>query len=150
MNPAQAIRLANRVYVIGNGGSMANATHIVNDLLSCGIRAFDVNQAFFSATANDCGYEHSYRRWIEIVAEPGDLLIALSGSGESPNVLEALREAKRRGAATLAVVGRQSTAAEIADAAIVHGPGMQEAEDYQLVLGHQVMKELRKEETCVR
>src|SRR5260221_698204 len=97
---ASAIRQAKRIYLIGNGGSFANAAHIANDLLACGIRAYTLDAATLTASANDFGYETVFERWIATVGEAGDLLIALSGSGRSLNILNALRTAKKRGMAT--------------------------------------------------
>jgi D-sedoheptulose 7-phosphate isomerase len=128
------IRAARRVYVIGNGGSGANASHIVNDLLSCGVRAFDINQAFFSATANDCGYEVSFARWLRIVGEPGDLLIALSGSGTSPNIVRAMRAAKDIGMESELVTDYLRTM------------DMQASEERQIEIGHHLMRELKCEQ----
>ena len=75
MDLAEMVRAAKRVYVIGNGGSYANAMHIVNDLLSCGIRAHSMDPATLTAFANDYGYYNAFARWIGTVGEAGDLLI---------------------------------------------------------------------------
>ena len=87
MNLANAVRRAKRVFIVGNGGSYANAMHICNDLLGCGIPAFSMDPATLTAFANDYGYDGAFARWLRVVAEKGDLLIALSGSGKSPNIL---------------------------------------------------------------
>ena len=78
-----AVRRAKRVYLIGNGGSYANAAHIANDLLAAGVRAYTLDPASLTASANDYGYESVFERWIDTVGEAGDLLIGLSGSGKS-------------------------------------------------------------------
>ena len=85
------------VFIIGNGGSFANAQHIANDLLSCGVPAFTLDAATLTATANDFSYEEIFSRWLSVVASRRDLLIALSGSGTSPNIIRALAEAQRIG-----------------------------------------------------
>ena len=87
MSLADRIKRANAVYIIGNGGSYANAVHICNDLISVGIRAFTLDPATLTASANDFGYETVFSRWIAAVGERGDLLIALSGSGNSKNII---------------------------------------------------------------
>lgn len=130
MKLSEAVRKAKRVYVIGNGGSAANAAHIVNDLLSVGVKAFDVNEPFFSATANDYGYEVSFSKWIGVVGERGDLLIALSGSGSSPNILRAIERARNIGMETVLVTN------------YLKEKDMQGSEEEQLSIGHSVMKEL--------
>ncbi len=125
------IKDGQRIYIVGNGGSFANASHIVNDLLSCGIKAFDINQPFFSATANDLGYEKTFSRWLEVIGEPGDLLVALSGSGKSPNILRAIETAEKIGMRVYKVFGAEQ------------GLNMQETENVQLEIGHEVMWCLR-------
>lgn len=127
MNLYTHIRLNNRVYVIGNGGSFANASHIVNDFLSVGIRAYCMDPATLTAFANDYGYEEAFAKWIRVVGTPDDLLIALSGSGKSPNILRAIQMADEIGMTVWKEFGAQQ------------GLGMQEAEEKQLKLGHEIM-----------
>lgn len=124
MTLTEAIEHSGRVYIIGNGGSYANALHICNDLLACGVRAYTLDPATLTAFANDYAYEDAYRRWLSIVGESGDLLVALSGSGRSPNILNAIAEAERLGMLVYRIFGNE------------RGEGMQEAEESQLVIGH--------------
>jgi D-sedoheptulose 7-phosphate isomerase len=128
----EAIKRARRVYIIGNGGSYANAMHICNDLLLCGVKAFTLDPSTLTALANDFGYEVAYQMWIEKVGEKGDLLIALSGSGRSPNILNAIKAAEEIGMEVWREFGA------------VKGLGMQDAEELQINLGHEVMKALRE------
>lgn len=132
MELAELVRAAKRVYVIGNGGSYANAMHIVNDLLSCGIRAHSMDPATLTAFANDYGYYNAFARWIGAVGEAGDLLIALSGSGRSPNILMAVERAESLGM----TVWREYGAAQ--------GMDMQASEERQIWLGHEVMRCVKK------
>lgn len=125
------IRISKRVYVIGNGGSYANAFHMVNDLLSVGIKAHCMDPATLTAFANDYGYENAFSRWLQVVAEPDDLLIALSGSGTSPSILKAIQTAETRGMS----VWKEFGAAQNLD--------MQAAEERQISLGHEVMRKFR-------
>ena len=126
------IRRAKRVFIIGNGGSYANAIHICNDLLACGIRAFTLDPATLTATANDYSFEQVFARWVRTVGERGDLLIALSGSGSSPNIIAALSAAKRKGLDTALVTWK-----------LKGGMDMQLSEEAQITLGHYWMKKLR-------
>lgn len=126
------IRAAKRVYIIGNGGSAANAVHVANDLIACGIRAYTIDIATLTAIANDFGYNQVFSRWLRAVAENDDLLIALSGSGRSPNILKAIEAANDIGMA----VHREFGA--------VQGFDLQAAEERQIWLGHELMRELRK------
>lgn len=121
-----AIRMCRRVYIIGNGGSYANASHLCNDLLSAGVRAYTLDSATLSAFANDHGWEWAFHRWLGIVGEPYDLLIAMSGSGTSPNILNAIRRADDIGMLVVRIFGNE----------LNHD--MQQAEEYQLTLGHEV------------
>ena len=144
-----AVRKAKRVYLCGNGGSAANAIHIANDLVNAGVRAhaLTADVATLTAIANDYGYEHVFSRQLKVYGEPGDLLVCLSGSGNSPNVLEALRVAKEIGMATAAIVGgyNDSKAALLAEIPVLGGGDMQAAEDFQTMIGHEVMKCLKSQ-----
>lgn len=131
MEVFERIRKAKRVYIIGNGGSYANAMHIQNDLIGCGVRAHTLDPATLTAIANDYGYEFVFSRWLRVMGEPGDLLIALSGSGRSPNILNAIATARAIGMEVETVFGAPLM-------------GMQEAEEFQVWLGHAAMRELKK------
>jgi len=132
MTLAERIRKAPRVYLIGNGGSAANAIHIANDLIACGIRAHTLDPATLTATANDFSFAEIFSRWIKVVGEPGDLLIALSGSGKSKNILNAIETAKLIGMDIERVFGAEQ------------GLDMQSSEEAQLRLGHDLMRALKK------
>jgi len=131
MELLEKLRKAKRVYVVGNGGSYANAMHIVNDLLSCGVRAYSMDPATFSAFANDYTYPKAFSRWLSVVGEPGDLLIALSGSGKSLNILGAVAEAEHIGMDVWTEYGA------------AQGFDMQASEERQIWLGHELMRALR-------
>lgn len=126
------LAFAPRIFIIGNGGSYANTMHIANDLLACGEAAFTMDPATLTAFANDYGYEYAFARWLSIVAEDGDLLIALSGSGKSPNILNACERAKEIGMRVHCVFGAE------------RGQNMQEAEEYQIHMGHELRRLLNE------
>lgn len=139
-----------RVILCGNGGSAANAMHIANDLLygismkGVGIKvmALPANTSVLTCLANDLGYDEIFARQIRVLGEPGDVLIALSGSGNSPNVVKALEEARRRGMQSFAILGYSGgKCLGLADVPI-HFPvnDMQICEDLQLVVGHMMMQ----------
>ena len=130
MTLSERVRKAGRVYIIGNGGSYANAIHIQNDLLACGVRAFTLDPATLTAFANDYGYAFVFERWLNVVGEKGDLLIALSGSGTSANILRGITVADRIGMDVERVFGAPKF-------------DMQTAEEMQLSIGHDLMKALR-------
>ncbi len=103
----QKIKRSKRVYILGNGGSYANAMHICNDLLAHGIKAFTIDPATLSAFANDYGWEVALERWVRAVGEPGDLLIAMSGSGMSKNILNAIHGAQVIGMDVYKIFGNE-------------------------------------------
>lgn len=129
---ADRVRYARHVYIIGNGGSFANAMHIANDLIACGIKAYTLDASTLTATANDYGYEFIFSKWLMTVGEPGDVLIALSGSGKSKNILNAVEAAKLIGMDVWREFGAEK------------GLNMEESEEHQLVLGHQLKRELKQ------
>ena len=132
MRLVDKIRKAKRVYIIGNGGSFANAQHICNDLEGCGIKAHTLNPASLTRWANDMDYALVFSLWLDVHGEPGDLLIALSGSGTSPNIVNACVTAERLGMDIWREFGAEK------------GLGMQDAEEAQIRLGHDLMRELKK------
>lgn len=123
------VKKAKRVFIIGNGGSYANAIHMQNDLLSCYKPAFTLDPATLTAFGNDHGYENVFSRWLDVVGESGDLLIALSGSGKSPNILKAIDVAERKGMDVERVFGYPRF-------------DMQSAEEHQVWLGHELLRAL--------
>lgn len=131
MTLAELVIIAPRIYIVGNGGSYANAVHIANDLLACGIRAYTLDPATLTASANDYGYETVFSRWIGTVGEKGDLLIALSGSGKSRNILNAIATAEEKGMHVYRVFGA------------AQGLDMQAAEEQQIKLGHDIRRSLQ-------
>jgi D-sedoheptulose 7-phosphate isomerase len=148
---ARLIRDAKHVYMCGNGGSAMNATHIVNDLISVDVKAYSLaaDMGTFSAIANDYGYDMVFDRQIRVFAEPGDLLICLSGSGKSVNIIKAIERAKAKGMTTLSIIGAYNDppprVATISHYCIRKGRDMQDAEQYQILWGHSMMRQLRKE-----
>lgn len=124
------VRKANHVYIIGNGGSYANAQHLCNDLLAKKKRAFVLDAASLTATANDFGYADVFARWIEAVGQRGDLLLALSGSGTSENIRKAMRAASKRGMMTHLLTD------------YLRDFDMQESEEIQLRFGHAIWRSL--------
>lgn len=149
MELIDAINKATRVYLIGNGGSAANCIHIANDLISVGIKAhaLTADVATLTAIANDFGYEHVFSRQIEVFGEPGDLLLCLTGSGNSMNVIKAIVTAKEKGMAVLCITGAWAVneCHKVGVPVIATGRDMQEAEELQLGFGHDVMLALKKD-----
>ncbi len=140
-----------QVFLCGNGGSAGNAIHLANDLLygvakktGGGIRvqALSANTAVMTCLGNDVGYDHIFSEQLAVQAQSGDVLIALSGSGNSPNVVCTIEQAKIMGVKSYAILGFSGgKCKELADVAI-HFPvdDMQLSEDLQLVVGHMLMQ----------
>jgi D-sedoheptulose 7-phosphate isomerase len=139
------------VYLCGNGGSAGNAVHLANDLVygiakdkGVGMRAhaLPANTSILTCLANDLQYTKIFSAQLKVYGRAGDVLVALSGSGNSPNILEALETARGMGLRSFAVLGYDGgKARQMADVAI-HFPvnDMQIAEDLQLVVGHMAMQ----------
>ena len=134
---ADAMRGAGRVLALGNGGSATDATDLVADLQRAGRAAIDLtaDPAILTAIANDVGIEAVFARQVIAYGRAGDVLIALSTSGGSANVIAALAEARRRGLVTIAFVGYdggQIAAEGLADHVVItrsqHIPRIQEAQ----------------------
>lgn len=143
------------IFLCGNGGSAVNAMHIVNDLLclrsraggrGVNVTALPANQAILTGLANDIGYENIFSFQLTNLGKKGDLLIVLSGSGNSPNVLKALSTAKKIGIQTSAILGFDGgKCLELADIPIHFSINdMQIAEDLQLIVGHMLMQWLKE------
>jgi D-sedoheptulose 7-phosphate isomerase len=96
-----------KAMVIGNGGSAAIASHLQNDLCkAAGMRAVVFTEApLLTALANDDGYATAYESLVKLWASPGDLLIAISSSGRSENILRAARAARAGGCRVLTLTG---------------------------------------------
>lgn len=104
------------VFIVGNGGSGANASHLCEDLAKCTLQNFDSqkrlkvlsltdNTPWVTAVANDINYESVFLEQLKNLASPGDLLVAISGSGNSPNILRAVEWANGHGLTSVGVTG---------------------------------------------
>ncbi|NDC15849.1 MAG: SIS domain-containing protein [Synechococcaceae bacterium WB9_2_170] len=144
-----------QVFICGNGGSAANALHMANDLHygigACGpgpklpglrVEALPANSGVITCLANDTGYDNIYAHQLEVKARAQDLLIVLSGSGNSANVIRALETATNLSMTSFAIVAfTGGRCRELADVAIHFAvDDMQIAEDTQLVVGHLCMQ----------
>jgi D-sedoheptulose 7-phosphate isomerase len=143
----RAYRNGKQVFTLGNGGSASTASHMAADLakntIGANMRRFRVlslndNAAILTALANDLGYENVFREQLENLVRPGDLLIAISASGRSPNVLKALRYAQDQCAQTACLLGFEGgDAASLCDVAIVvPSEHYGVIEDVHLVINH--------------
>ena len=140
-----------QVFIFGNGGSAGNAIHLANDYLygisrqlGHGLRvtALSANSSVLTCLANDEGYDGIFFRQLAVLAEPGDVAIAFSGSGNSPNIVKALEWCRDHGLQSFAVLGYSGGKAKtLADVPIhVAVDDMQISEDLQLIVGHMMMQ----------
>ncbi len=106
---AKVLKAGKTIFLFGNGGSAADAQHIAAELearflkerraLRC--HALTTNTSTLTAVGNDYGYEYTFSRQVEAYCRKGDAVIAISTSGNSPNVLEAVKRAKKLGATAI-------------------------------------------------
>ena len=137
-----------QVFFCGNGGSGGNANHLANDFLyalsktpGSGLRVHSLssNPSVITCLANDEGYDQVFSLQLAVLARKGDVLIAFSGSGNSPNIVKALEEGKKLGMTSYAVLGFSGGKAKaLADVPIHFAvDDMQIAED---AIGHMIMQ----------
>ena len=142
---ADMIMSARMVWLIGNGGSAATCIHCSEDLLKMGgIKAVALtDSALITMSANDFGYEKSFSFGLETLTNKEDLLIGMSVSGESANVIEPFKNSP---CPTFALVGvKNSTLDELADCSVVvRSPDFKLVEDAHLIICHQVVAEIKK------
>lgn len=127
----KALRRGNKILWMGNGGSAAQAQHMAAELSGRFLRerpglyseALSVNTSTLTAVGNDYGYDEIFRRQIEAFVQAGDVVVGLTTSGTSKNIVLAIEEAKRREALTVAFTGNGGgSVGRIADLVLM-GPG---------------------------
>ena len=113
-----ALRSGNKLLIIGNGGSAADAQHIAAEIIgrykqdrpAYAAIALTTDTSALTAIANDYGFEQVFARQLEGLGQRGDVLLALSTSGRSPNIVAALRTARERGLVTIGFTGAKGQA----------------------------------------
>lgn len=144
------------LFFCGNGGSAGNANHIVNDFIygiakqhSKGVNAISLsaNSSVLTCLANDIGYENIFSEQLSVNGKAGDVLVVLSGSGSSKNIIQVIKEAKLMGIKTHAILGYDGGEAKnLVDNPIhLNINDMQIAEDSQLIITHIIMQKLYDE-----
>ena len=143
----RAYRNEKQVFVVGNGGSASTASHMAADLgkntIGANMRRFRIlslndNAAIVTALANDLGYENIFSEQLINLIRPGDLLVVVSASGNSPNVLKAIHYAREQCAEVVAILGFEGgAAAAIADlSVVVPSDDYGVIEDVHLIINH--------------
>lgn len=145
-----------QVFIMGNGGSASTASHFVCDLAKNtrteGIPHYRVigltdNMAIFSAYANDEGYENVFAQQLANLIKPEDVVIGISASGNSPNVLNAMVEAKKYNATTIAFTGFDGgRLGQMVKFNIhVNSNIIEHVEDIHLILEHMIVKAIKEQ-----
>lgn len=138
---ADTIHAGNKLLLCGNGGSAADCQHLATEFTSRLTQDFArpamaaislvTDTSFLTAFANDCGFDGVFARQVEALGRPGDLLLGISTSGNSRNVVLAVEAARERGIKSITLCGRGGQLAQLCDAAVrvpsSHTPHIQEA-----------------------
>jgi D-sedoheptulose 7-phosphate isomerase len=143
----RAYRSNKQVFLLGNGGSSSTASHMAADLakntIGPNMKRFRIvslndNAAIMTALANDLGYENVFSEQLTNLVQAGDVLIVVSASGNSPNVLKAMRYARSRSAEVVGLLGFDGgAAAELSDISlIVPSDHYGVVEDVHLIINH--------------
>ncbi|MCC2668212.1 MAG: sugar isomerase [Armatimonadetes bacterium] len=145
-----------QVFLLGNGGSASTCSHMVNDFQKCiylaGGRTFRClsltdNVALMTAWANDTSYERIFAEQLRPWVQPGDLVICVSGSGNSPNVLMAAELAREMGAYTIGLAGYSGgkLAPLVDETLVIPCDNMQRIEDLHMVVLHMLFWRMLQE-----
>ncbi len=152
----QARRKGSQVFILGNGGSASTASHFACDLAKNtrreGLPHFRVigltdNMAMFSALANDEGYENVFSEQLASLVRPGDIVIAISASGNSKNVIKAAEAARRYDAAVIGFTGFDGgLLGQLANINIhVNSNIIEHVEDIHLMLEHLIVRSIKEQ-----
>ena len=147
-----SIRRGRKLLIFGNGGSAGNAQHIAAELViryktdrpAIAAVALTVDVSTLTAAGNDMGFEAVFSRQVQGLGCAGDVAVGISTSGRSPNVLAALREARKRGLATTGLIGGDGGLMRaLCDAAIVvPSPVTARVQEMHLLISHMLCKAL--------
>ncbi len=147
-----AFRNGGKVLLCGNGGSAADAQHIAAELSGrfnydrppLYAEALNINTSFITAVANDYSFENIYSRMVTAAGRKGDVLIGISTSGNSPNVVNALEEGKKTGMITVALTGsNEGKVDHIADMCIkVPSKDTARIQETHILIGHVICEEI--------
>jgi phosphoheptose isomerase len=142
-----AFRSGGKLLICGNGGSAADCQHMATEFVSRLTKDFErpglpaialtTDTSFLTAYANDCGFEGIFTRQVQALGRPGDVLIGISTSGNSPNVIRAVDLAHATGLRTVALTGSGGRLAKVADVAIsVPSEDTQHIQETHLAIEH--------------
>jgi len=151
---AESIRNGGKLLLVGNGGSAADCQHLaaefigrfINDRRALPAIALTVDSSALTCVANDYGYDYVFSRQVEGLANKGDALIAISTSGNSPSILNAVVAAKERGVCTITMLGRDGGKAKgLADCEIIIPSGnTARIQEMHIFVGHFICGEVER------
>ncbi|NER39833.1 MAG: SIS domain-containing protein [Oscillatoria sp. SIO1A7] len=144
---ADSLQVGGKLLLCGNGGSAADCQHLASEFVNClnkdfqrpGLAAIALttDTSFLTAYANDCNFEGIFSRQVETLGKSEDVLLGISTSGNSANVIQAMKAAKEIGISTIALTGSGGVLAEIADIAIaVPSTNTQHIQEGHLAIEH--------------
>lgn len=143
-----SLRAGGKVLFCGNGGSAADAQHLAAELAGrlrldrpgLPALALTVNASVLTAVANDFGYDEVFARQVDAVGRSGDVLVGISTSGSSTNVVRAMERARAKGIVTVGLVGCGGGAMEAVSDIAVRVPvtGTQHVQEAQIAVGHAI------------
>ena len=144
---AGAFLSSGKLLLCGNGGSAADCQHMAAEFVSRFSKDLDrralpaialtTDTSFLTAFGNDCGFEGVFERQVEALGSPGDVLIAISTSGNSPNVIRAVEAARKRSMSTIALTGNGGRLSAMADVPIaVPSTDTQHIQEAHLAVEH--------------
>jgi D-sedoheptulose 7-phosphate isomerase len=150
----EAYHHGHRIFIMGNGGSAATASHFALDLAKNTItpgaprlKAISLTDhvPLITAWSNDTAYEHIFEEQLANLIEAGDVVIGISASGNSPNVIAAMRLAKQTRAATIGLLGAKGGVLKTLVDAYILAPGqnIEQEEDAHLILAHVITRHMR-------
>lgn len=142
----RAFKQGHRIYFCGNGGSAADAQHLAAEFsgrfyknrIALPAEALHTNTSYLTAVANDYGYDQVYSRLVEGITEKGDVLVGLSTSGNSPNIVEAFKVAREKGVITIAFTGESGGAMRSMSEYLVNVPSKNtpRIQESHIMVGH--------------
>ena len=157
------VQAGKSIFTMGNGGHCNTAAHMINDLAKHTVSSddktavvsqklrfrtmcFNDSASFVTGIGNDMGFDHIFSEQVINWVEPGDVVIGISGSGNSKNILNAFEEAKKIGATTVCYSGfKGGKARDVADInIIVPCNKMVQVEDVHLMINHMIADELKR------
>lgn len=151
----EAYHNGHRIFIMGNGGSAATASHFALDLAKNTImpgvprlKAISLTDhvPLITAWSNDTAYEHIFAEQLANMIEPGDVVIGISASGNSPNVINAMQLAKEYRAYTVALLGAKGgKLKDIVDAYVLApGQNIEQEEDAHMIMSHVITRHMRE------